>query len=591
MEFLDYYRDNLHYIRVLAQEFAAEFPKIARRLSLEAFDCQDPYVERLLEGTAFLAARVEKKLDDGYGRFLEAMLNAASPSVLYPVPADAVLACTPQTAGVLPGGTAFDAAAQGSTTPCRFSTLDAVPLVPLRVVGAEYLTRDIASRGISAPGTESALCITLSPLAGDTEMLPDTLLFFAALNQGVVSALFRHLCEDVAGVWTRSMGGTFSRVEGAHFRLPVFTGAGLFGETFRGNVKGLQLLHQFLAHPAFFRFFTLDGAGGIPVPAAGLEIAVLFTRRDASLTGGITAGALKLNCAPALNVFARRSDRVPLTGGYEFHIVPDRAAPRDYEVFSVRSLEFFNERNESIFRASPFYDENFNTEGTTRAFFSAKRRRSLFENNANARSLYAGSEVFVSFSCEGDIANEAWQFAADLFCTNRDSALLVPPATRLSSASPLAGEAVFAAGPGRPASPLVEADTGDNYAALSYLAFNLSGNLWQEGDFPLKTLKSLIVNYAGRENNEARKMAEGIASVVSDIATFRFIKRGAVFFEQGWDVAITLDETAYTGSGWYLFGRMLRELLFSLAPLNTPLSITVLTRQSGEIAVWKALEE
>ncbi len=60
MDFLDYYRENLGYLRTLGAEFAAEFPKIAARLDLSAFECQDPYVERLLEGTAFLAARVEK---------------------------------------------------------------------------------------------------------------------------------------------------------------------------------------------------------------------------------------------------------------------------------------------------------------------------------------------------------------------------------------------------------------------------------------------------------------------------------------------------------------------------------------------------
>ena len=39
-------------------EFAKEFPKIAARLGMEGFECADPYVERLLEGFAFLAAIV-----------------------------------------------------------------------------------------------------------------------------------------------------------------------------------------------------------------------------------------------------------------------------------------------------------------------------------------------------------------------------------------------------------------------------------------------------------------------------------------------------------------------------------------------------
>ena len=55
MDFLEYYRENLSYLRTLGAEFANEFPKIANRLNINQFDCADPYVERLLEGTAFLS--------------------------------------------------------------------------------------------------------------------------------------------------------------------------------------------------------------------------------------------------------------------------------------------------------------------------------------------------------------------------------------------------------------------------------------------------------------------------------------------------------------------------------------------------------
>jgi len=42
-------------------------------------------VERLLEGAAFLAARVEKKFDDGAPRLLESFLASAAPQVLSPL--------------------------------------------------------------------------------------------------------------------------------------------------------------------------------------------------------------------------------------------------------------------------------------------------------------------------------------------------------------------------------------------------------------------------------------------------------------------------------------------------------------------------
>jgi len=55
---LSFYNRELQHLRDMGGEFAAAYPKIANRLSLEKFDVNDPYVERLLEGFAFLSARV-----------------------------------------------------------------------------------------------------------------------------------------------------------------------------------------------------------------------------------------------------------------------------------------------------------------------------------------------------------------------------------------------------------------------------------------------------------------------------------------------------------------------------------------------------
>lgn len=60
---LELYNQELQHIRDGAAEFAREYPKIASRLSLSGLECTDPYVERLLEGFAWLTARVQLKLD------------------------------------------------------------------------------------------------------------------------------------------------------------------------------------------------------------------------------------------------------------------------------------------------------------------------------------------------------------------------------------------------------------------------------------------------------------------------------------------------------------------------------------------------
>src|SRR6266496_2222066 len=91
---LEHYNKELRHLREMAGEFAREFPKIAGRLALDkdARDiCPDPYVERLLEGFAWLSARVHLKLDAEFPRFTQSLLETIYPHYLSPIPSMAIV--------------------------------------------------------------------------------------------------------------------------------------------------------------------------------------------------------------------------------------------------------------------------------------------------------------------------------------------------------------------------------------------------------------------------------------------------------------------------------------------------------------------
>jgi type VI secretion system VasI/ImpG family protein len=598
MDFLDYYRDNLIYIRTLAAEFAAEFPKVAGRLSLSEFECQDPYIERLLEGTAFLSARVEKKLDDGYNNFLESVLNSVAPGALYPIPSGAVLELAPNYSNeqarkgfTLEAGTIFDALIPSINTPCRFSTFTAAPVVPFSVSGTEYVTRNIAGFAINNPEAASALHLKLSAEISESIPSLSELMFFIDLPEADASLLQRQLLHDTAGVYVKKGEGSFIACPDVRFDTPMYDGAQFFREKrLKGNVKGLSLLQNFFAYPSFFKFFSVKNIASVfsNTNAASLEILIVFRRREASHASLIDAASLKLNCAPAINLFTRRSDRIAIEkDAYEFHIVPERSATRDYEVASVNKLEFFNERNETLFYAVKFYDEPILEDKKERNFFSQRRRKTLFDRKVTQRSSYNGTEVFVAFTAQNQHIENAYQFTAELVCTNRDLPLLLLPDTALTSTAPQVRRAAFAVWPTRPNYPLIERGGGADFEKLSHIVFNMSAMLWQNGAFPLEMFKAMLRSYTVRSDDETERILDGIVSLESEPVTFRFFNKGAVFFEQGWKALLTLDETAYAGVGYYTFAQILREILFSLTPLNTILEIDFYTQQGGRIATWK----
>ena len=61
-EFLDLYNVELQLLNEQARQFAEEYPGVAERLGGLLDDRIDPLIGGLLEGAAFLAARVQLKL-------------------------------------------------------------------------------------------------------------------------------------------------------------------------------------------------------------------------------------------------------------------------------------------------------------------------------------------------------------------------------------------------------------------------------------------------------------------------------------------------------------------------------------------------
>ena len=80
-EFLDLYNRELQLLNEQAREFAEEYPGIAERLGGLVGDRTDPMIAGLLEGAAFLAARVQLKLKHEFSGVHQQPARAAGPEL------------------------------------------------------------------------------------------------------------------------------------------------------------------------------------------------------------------------------------------------------------------------------------------------------------------------------------------------------------------------------------------------------------------------------------------------------------------------------------------------------------------------------
>src|SRR6202030_3655626 len=124
------YEAELAYVREVGGEFARQYPKVADRLGLGSLEVADPYVERLLEGFAFLAARVQLKLEAEFPTFTQHLLEIVYPHYLAPTPSMIVATFKPDlTGGKFENGytiprdtTLLGTLGKGDVTACEFRT-------------------------------------------------------------------------------------------------------------------------------------------------------------------------------------------------------------------------------------------------------------------------------------------------------------------------------------------------------------------------------------------------------------------------------------------------------------------------------------
>jgi type VI secretion system protein ImpG len=414
---LRYYNQELRYLRETGGEFAQEFPKIAARLGMEGLEVSDPYVERLLEGCAFLAARIQLKQDAEFPRFSHRLLELVYPNFLAPVPSMMVAQVHPVPGPNLLAGhrVARGASLVAPATPitptrCEFRTAQDLVLTPLKTASAEYFLNmsdlSVGSLALKArPRAGVRLRLQLPEGMSIAQLSIDALEFFIGGQVDVSMQLHELMLSSFVGALVGAPGRLG---DGSAVLLPpeALSPMGydddqaMLPTTLRG-FAGTRVLQEYFAFPERFLFVRLGGLRAALSPIKGnvVEIALLFSRPGQGLDGAITPDCFRLHCVPAVNLFPKRADRIDVSdGAYEFHVVPDRTVPLDYEVYDVLSMSGFDDQGDER-RFSPLFAPDRGSRVTAPAYYTIWREPRLMSEKARRdgpRSGYIGSEVFVS---------------------------------------------------------------------------------------------------------------------------------------------------------------------------------------------------
>jgi type VI secretion system protein ImpG len=640
-EFLDHYNRELKLLYEQAGEFAEQYPGVAERLGGLVENRIDPMIAGLLEGAAFLAARVQLKLKHEFPEFTNNLLEQLVPDYLAPTPSVMLVAATPiygdaalRDGQAIARGAYLDATYRelDRQVACRFRLSSGITLLPFDITAAEYYASPGPLQALQIPcGPKVLAGLRLSlrhrttarledePPAGEaTEVqehwfsgvrVPELPVYLLGPEADAI-ALYEQLFGCRAGVYYRYLdefGDPRIVPAGPDAIAPVGFGAdeALFPRNDR-IFEGFELLREYFVFPRKFLGFRLTGLRDIlsRLPARAIDVVVCFTEVDPRLSAAVTPGKLALYAAPAVNLFEKTTDRVPIAANrHEHHVVPDRSRYLEYEPHKILSVQAYHRGGAGAVPVQPLYSADGEGGPRDKLYYTIRRLprgRTAKERQYGAAADYIGTDMFISLVEPPETA--AGSGVAELgiraLCSNRHLTEHLPVGQGGADFHLIDNAAIglrCVAEPTPPREAIVaqlRSRTETAFAGtvawrlINMLSLNHLGLVERGAGANAQALREVLSMFADLTDTATDRRIRGIRNVDSRPVVRRVRQSGGVGVARGVEITVTIDEKAFEGSGIFLLGAILDRFYCEYAGFNHFTETVIRSVERGEVMRW-----
>ncbi|OIN51748.1 type VI secretion protein [Pseudomonas azotoformans] len=585
MSFNRYYQSELSALRQLGRRFSERNPALAPFLAEAG---QDPDVERLLEGFAFLTGRLRQKLDDELPELTHSLMQLLWPNYMRPMPAFSILQFDPlkhSGPGVwVARDTPIESAAVNDER-CRFRTCYTTQVLPLQLSALDYNTQ--AEQG------RLSLRLEMSAEGNFSEWNFDQLRLHLAGDRYISQALYLSLLRHLDGIELLPFG---------HDGLPVSGGDGQAISLLLGadqvqpvgfdeeqalipyppnTFGGYRHLQEYFAFPDKYLFVDVGGLGvlrGLPgellKQVRGVVLRLRFGKpwRESRLP---TLDNVKLYCTPIVNLFKHDAVPIRLDGKQdEYLLIPGEYSRGSASVFSVDNVTGWHPGGLGYQAYVPF--ESFEHEGDTEcsqgpASYSIRQRLS---------AQHTGLDTWLGL--DSGLALDQQTLSIELTCTNHDlpRRLQVGDINQPCEQTPQGLSFRNICAPTASYSPPLDRDF------LWRLISNMSLNYQSLTD--IRALKVILETYdlPRYHDRQAQKVSErrlGAMRSVSHAAVDQ-LHHGLPI--RGLRIDLTIDPQGFLGEGEvFVFASVLNEFFALYASLNAFHELRVISTQ-GDVYLW-----
>ncbi|MGY0218198.1 type VI secretion system baseplate subunit TssF [Endozoicomonadaceae bacterium StTr2] len=557
---LHYYARELGFLRKRARQFARAHPDTAEKLGMDEGGVTDPHIERLLEGVAFLNARLHQRLDDSWPQLSDSLLRLLFPLFSRGLPSFALLGVDPDKSldriVQLEENQHFEAETPDGEV-CTFRSCRPVQLTPLRIEGAALNLAPF--RFVPDVPASAMLELSIGGLVGgkgvsdiQCDQLDIQIVAEAAVSRQLHDLIRGKLLDVRAGPGAGdgiSLGKSALEPLGLNDNhlLPVTP----------NTFSGLQRLYEVVAFPVPFLGFRVRGLRRMINRFNPRQMVIYLMLKDApgSLSRLVEARHFRLNCIPVVNLFDMQAE--PLIMDYSRmreRVTPDARAESRLETFSVNSVTEIT-RHEPV-EVPPLYGRRY-----------GDSPGGLYWLETGGRDPWGKLHAYLTMT---DIdfnpaINDRKIFAVDITCSNGDLPKSLRHDIELRCIDlHLPGTSRFVYPPTRRKLP----STGysSSWTLLSLLQFNFESLLVAEE--PVEGLRHLI-RLCSRGESEALVWLESLSALDIKYMTRPIVIAGRHCHAQGAELGLTLDSRFLGDASVHLLIDVLDQLLAGFSSFNT----------------------
>jgi type VI secretion system protein ImpG len=585
MSFNHYYQSELTALRQLGRRFAERNPALAPFLGQVG---QDPDVERLLEGFAFLTGRLRQKLDDELPELSHSLMQLLWPNYMRPLPAFSMLQFAPLKrsgpALMVERGTPVESVPIDDVR-CRFRTCYPTEVQALELSAITY--------SVKGDGALLSLRLELSAEGHLGELELSRLRLHLAGERYISQMLYLSLLRNLEGIELIPLDGVGKPINGVNGSLMAFKmpsdrvqPAGFAEDEALipyplNTFRGYRYLQEYFAFQDKFLFVDVNGLDLLKaLPAETLKQVRGFELRFDIRKSDIqrlrpTLENVKLYCTPIVNLFKHDALPIRLDGKQDkYLLLPADYDPENCGVFSVESVHGWEPGGRGSQEYVPFesfeHDPSFDVP-TSRRHYSIRQQPS---------SLHDGLDTHLSFGIRHLDTHET--LSIELMCTNQNlpRKLKIGDINQGSEKTPEFLNFRNITTPTSSFAPPLNRDF------LWKLISNMSLNYLSLTD--VNALKVILETYdlPRYYDQHAEKVSKRLLGGLKSIKHHHVDRLHRGLPVRGLRTELTIDPEGYIGEGdLFVFASVLNEFFALYASLNSYHELRVKSTQ-GEVYQW-----